>query len=405
MIAPSLRKPAGLLFVVASFLGSGAMAQDTQPAAAPVPVPAPAPTPAPVGEKLVTVRMTTNMGDMVIELDAEKAPVTVANFLKYADGGFYNDTVFHRVIPGFMIQGGGFGLGLIEKPTEAPIVNEWMNGLKNVKYSLAMARKPDPHSATAQFFINTVDNPRLDGSDEAAARALGGAGYAVFGKVIAGTGVVDAIKSVPTRNEQAIGFQPTPIEPVVITKVERLSSDGVEEAKKTAEASVEKAQGELKRRMDARMAMENQARQRFMDSGKALGTPEEQFTKAMDFIKAKSVDIVPGSKSDSGLWSLELTPGQGAQPTLADTVKVHYSGWLVNGSPFDSSVTRGVPLVMPMQQFVKGWQEGIGAMKVGSKRWLVVPQELGYGEMGRPPIIPPAATLIFEVELIEVIGK
>lgn len=398
MIATSIRKPIGLLAAVAAFFGtSAALAQDPVAADA-----APASTSA---DKLVNVRMTTNMGEMVVELNAEKAPITVANFLKYADAGFYNDTLFHRVIPGFMIQGGGYGIGLIEKPTEAPILNEWQNGLKNVKYSLAMARKNDPHSATAQFFINTVDNPRLDANDEATARSLGGAGYAVFGKVVAGTGVVDAIRMVPTRNEQAIGFQPMPIEPVVITKIERLSGDALPDAVKAADASVDKANAELKRRNDAKQALENEAKQRFLDQGKALGTPEEQFTKAMDLIKSKGVDTAAGSKSATGLWSLETKPGEGAMPTATDTVKVHYTGWLVNGNKFDSSVDRGVPAEFALNGVIAGWTEGVGAMKAGAKRYLVIPYELAYGANGRPPVIPPAATLIFEVELIEVVGK
>lgn len=401
MIAFSIRKPVGLLAVVASIFGSVASARDAQPAAAP----APAPSTAPAAEKVVNVKMTTNMGEMVIELNAEKAPITVANFLKYLDKGHYDNTVFHRIIPNFMIQGGGFGLGYIEKPTDAPIQNEWGNGLKNVKYSIAMARRHDPHSATAQFFINTVDNNRLDAEDEFTAKTYGGAGYAVFGKVIAGTGVVDAIKAVPTTPERAVGGQPAPAEPVVITKVERISGEGLADAIKAADASAEGAKADLARRNEAKKKIEDAGRQAFADMGKALGTTEEQFTKAMDFIKSRGVDVTPGSKSSTGLWSLELKPGEGAQPTLADTVKVHYSGWLVNGNKFDASVDRGVPLELPLRQFVQGWQEGIGAMKTGGKRWLVVPSELGYGMTGRPPVIPPNATLVFEVELIEVLGK
>ena len=140
-----------------------------------------------------TVEMKTSAGTIRIELDDEKAPASVANFLAYAAKGHYDNTVFHRVIPGFMIQGGGFEPGMKQKGTDKPIANEAKNGLKNAKYTLAMARTSDPHSATAQFFINTTDNGFLDND-----RAQDGWGYAVFGRVVAGTEVVDAIEKVRT---------------------------------------------------------------------------------------------------------------------------------------------------------------------------------------------------------------
>jgi peptidyl-prolyl cis-trans isomerase B (cyclophilin B) len=140
-----------------------------------------------------TVEMVTSAGPLTIELDDEKAPATVANFLAYAAKGHYDGTVFHRVIKGFMVQGGGFEPGMKQKGTDAPIANEAKNGLKNKKYTLAMARTNDPHSATAQFFINTADNGFLDND-----RAQDGWGYAVFGRVVAGTDIVDAMEKVKT---------------------------------------------------------------------------------------------------------------------------------------------------------------------------------------------------------------
>ena len=138
------------------------------------------------------VAMKTSMGDLVIEVYPDKAPKTVENFLAYVKSGFYNGTVFHRVINGFMVQGGGYDTNMREKPTRAPIQNEAKNGLKNRAYTIAMARTPDPHSASAQFFINVNDNAFLDypGQD--------GWGYAVFGKVISGMETVDKIKAVET---------------------------------------------------------------------------------------------------------------------------------------------------------------------------------------------------------------
>ena len=138
------------------------------------------------------VALKTSMGEIVVEVYPDKAPKTAENFLTYVKSGFYNGTVFHRVINGFMIQGGGYDANMQEKPTRAPIQNEAKNGLKNRAYTLAMARTPDPHSASAQFFINVNDNAFLDypGQD--------GWGYAVFGKVISGKEIVDKIKAVET---------------------------------------------------------------------------------------------------------------------------------------------------------------------------------------------------------------
>jgi peptidyl-prolyl cis-trans isomerase B (cyclophilin B) len=160
-----------------------------------------------------TVEMVTSAGTLRIELDDAKAPASVANFLAYAAKGHYADTVFHRVIKGFMVQGGGFAPGMKQKPTDAPIANEASNGLKNAKYTLAMARTSAPHSATAQFFINTKDNSFLDFKSESPQ----GWGYAVFGKVVSGTEVVDAIEGVRTGNRG--GHDDVPIEDVVIRSV------------------------------------------------------------------------------------------------------------------------------------------------------------------------------------------
>jgi peptidyl-prolyl cis-trans isomerase A (cyclophilin A) len=157
------------------------------------------------------VRLATSMGDIVVELDADKAPKTVANFLQYVKAGQYNGTIFHRVIENFMIQGGGMTPDMKEKPTRPPIPLESRNGLSNVRGTIAMARTMDPNSATAQFFINVKDNPFLD-----AANARDGNGYAVFGKVVEGLDVVDKIKAVPTGNKPP--HQNVPLEPVVIKK-------------------------------------------------------------------------------------------------------------------------------------------------------------------------------------------
>lgn len=154
------------------------------------------------------VKLTTSAGDIVIELAPDKAPKTGDNFLQYVKDKHYDGTVFHRVIDGFMIQGGGFTADLKQKPTRAPIPLEAKNGLKNTKYTVAMARTSDPNSATSQFFINVVDNTRLDASD------ANGSGYAVFGKVVSGTEVVDKIRAARTGNKG--GMQDVPLETITI---------------------------------------------------------------------------------------------------------------------------------------------------------------------------------------------
>lgn len=164
----------------------------------------------------VSVIISTSLGDITVELDAEKAPITVENFLAYVDAKFYDGTIFHRVIPNFMIQGGGFTAGLSQKPTRNAIKNEAGNGLKNSRGTIAMARTMIVDSATAQFFINTVDNDFLNHRND----TMQGFGYAVFGKVTDGMNVVDAISAVKTGNVRGMGDVPTPT-PVVINSIKR----------------------------------------------------------------------------------------------------------------------------------------------------------------------------------------
>jgi peptidyl-prolyl cis-trans isomerase B (cyclophilin B) len=160
------------------------------------------------------IKLHTNYGDITLELDSEKAPITVQNFIDYVKSGNYDSTIFHRVIDGFMIQGGGFEPGLVQKQTRAPIRNEAANGLKNDKYTVAMARTSDVDSATAQFFINVADNDFLNHSSPTPQ----GFGYCVFGKVVEGMDVVDKIKKVRTGNRG--GHQNVPLENVLLEKAE-----------------------------------------------------------------------------------------------------------------------------------------------------------------------------------------
>ena len=183
--------------------------QDTRPSPAPS-----APTSRPV-PATAYVLMTTSMGDILLELDGKKAPITVANFLSYTDKGYYDGTIFHRVISTFMIQGGGFTPGMVKKTTDPPIKNEWQNGLKNKRGAIAMARTPQPDSATSQFFINVENNASLD-------RPRGGAAYAVFGQVVAGMDTVDKIRDVDTGMKK--GSKDVPIVTVLIGKVSQIST-------------------------------------------------------------------------------------------------------------------------------------------------------------------------------------
>lgn len=192
-----------------------ALAQDPAPATAPA-APAPAQAvAAPTGP--VFVKLATSKGDLLLELDPAKAPISVENFVKYVKDGYYDGTVFHRIVPGFVVQGGGFDLALVQKQTRPPIKNEWTNGLKNSKGTISMARMPSPDSATSQFFLNLKDNPALDGAN--------GPGYAVFGKIVVGLDVLDAMGKAPTTRREATDqsgtkrfFSDVPAEDIKLTK-------------------------------------------------------------------------------------------------------------------------------------------------------------------------------------------
>ena len=202
-----------LLLAAVLFTPALALAQATTPAAPKVakeakPAAKVDAAPATVAPKVL---LKTSMGDITLELAADKAPKSTANFLAYVNSGFYDGTVFHRVIDNFMVQGGGFTKELQQKPTRASIVNESKNGLSNVRGSVALARTADPNSATAQFFINVVDNPQLDYASDAQP------GYCVFGKVVAGLDVIDKIKVMPTGAQNQFRSD-VPTAPIVIEK-------------------------------------------------------------------------------------------------------------------------------------------------------------------------------------------
>jgi len=334
----------------------------------------------------VYVKMSTTLGDFTLELNQGKAPKTVENFLGYVDAGFYEGTMFHRVIKGFMIQGGGMTVDYTEKETRPSIDNEANNGLANVYGTIAMARTQNPHSATSQFFINVKDNDFLNHRDTAR-----GWGYCVFGKVVEGIETIEAIANTPVhKEERADAGQPAAADtPVVINKVTRLNPADITELvkKRTTERATEEAAAKEKAQADQKAAAE---------------AKEKAMTDATAFIKGRGVDPAGGKFTDSGLWVLHVTEGEGAIPLPTEKVKVHYTGWLTDGTEFDSSLKRNNPATFGLNQVIKGWTEGVGMMKAGGKAYLVIPPDLAYGAQGRPSI-PPNSTLIFEIDLLEIV--
>ncbi len=307
------------------------------------------------------VKMETSLGDIVIELNGEKAPISTLNFLRYAEEGYYNGTIFHRVMPGFMIQGGGFTSSLNKKTDglHPGIKNEWTNRLRNYRGTISMARLGgQPDSGTSQFFINVVDNPALDKAQR------DGAAYAVFGKVVEGIETVDAIRNTETEeNPKYPGGKVVPVTPVVISHVSAVGS--------VDKAAIEALIGGEMRALITR------------------------------FNKETGLEPVV---TPSGLVHYVVREGDGASPTIADKVKVHYRGVFTDGGQFDSSYDRDKPTVFGVTQVIAGWTEGLQLMKVGGESKFIIPSDIAYG--ANPPRgILPNSILIFDVELLEVIKK
>jgi cyclophilin family peptidyl-prolyl cis-trans isomerase len=329
------------------------------------------------------VKLMTNRGDIVLELDAEKAPASTLNFVQYVQDRFYDGTIFHRVVKDFMIQGGGLLPTMEEKKTglREPIPLESHNGLSNMRGSVAMARKAHPHTATAQFFINTIDN--RDKLDYKPTHGLDG--YAVFGKVVEGMDVVDKIQNTELAMHPQFRTREgavTPTDPVVIEGVLILAPLDIAKATalaSTAAASRKKAEEEAQRK-----------------AGEAIP----------DRIKKIEAQVqAPMINTGTGLLYVDLRIGQGATPQPSDDIEVIYRGTFADGAEFDSSSKNPMSAgtsTFNMRKLNRGWQEGLLTMREGGKRILVVPSELGYGKEGMPGIIPPDSTLFYEVELLQV---
>jgi peptidyl-prolyl cis-trans isomerase A (cyclophilin A) len=348
-------------------VASVAAAQD-QPAAAPVPA---------SGGVNPRVNIKTNHGNIVVQLNGEKAPVSTLNFVRYAEADFYDGTIFHRVIKGFMIQGGGYTADYSEKKDglREPIVNEWTNGLKNARGTIAMARLGGiPNPATSQFFINVVDNARLDTPQP------DGAGYAVFGTVVEGMDVVDKIRDTAVAvNPKLRGVGPyVPTEPAVIEDVSVVGEYDAKALEAAAAPIEEKARKEKE----------------------AIASKQKDELEAAK-TKAEAESGKKAVTTESGLIYIDLVEGAGDSPAKTDNVEVHYTGWLTDGTKFDSSVDRGTPFTFNLGGgVIRGWLEGVATMKVGGKRRLIIPPNMGYGTQGFPPKIGPNAVLVFDVELL-----
>lgn len=304
-------------------------------------------------------KMETNRGDIYLQLEFEKTPMTVGNFVGLSEGTiknsakpegtpFYNGLVFHRVIPNFMIQGGDpQGTGQGGPGYKFP--DEFDTTLKHKGPGILSMANAGAGTNGSQFFITHVETPWLDGK------------HTVFGHVVKGQNVVDAIKQNDTLKTVTI----------------------LRKGKKAEEFDAAKTFEFEKGNVSAKAEAKAKAEQAEMD--KALN---EKYGSA--------------KSTASGLRYIVEKEGTGTQPTAANTVTVHYTGMLLNGKKFDSSVDRGQPATFPLGQVIPGWTEGLQLMKVGGKSKLIIPPNLGYGANGIPGVIPPNSWLVFDVELLDV---
>jgi FKBP-type peptidyl-prolyl cis-trans isomerase len=314
------------------------------------------------------VKIETTLGAFVVELDAERAPVSVMNFIDYVNDGYYSGTVFHRVVKGRMIHGGGYttDLQIKTKGLRDPIRYEGGNGLLNRRGTIAIYRRfDDLKSAQSQFYVNTTDNDQLD-------QLRDGSSYVVFGRVVEGMDVVDRINdvSVGPRPGFAAGLSPfVPVEPVVIKSMLIVAPLDRPTAEAKAKANLRAAEMTLETRIEE---LENETKN-------------------------------PVVESKSGLRYIDRKVGNGAFPNADDTVGINYRGTLLNGAEFDSSKSRGEGVfVVKVSDTIRGLREGLVTMRESGQRVFIVPPELGFGMDGVPGKVPPGATLFYEVELISV---
>ena len=328
------------------------------------------------------VEIETTLGKFVLELDAEQAPLTVMNFVQYVEDGFYNSTIFHRLLPGALIQGGAY-TATMEKRTEGlrgGIEDESGNSLRNIRGMVALYRVPDRlESGAAQFLINLGDNTNLD------LKRRDGAAYTVFGRVVLGMDTVDKIAQTPVgpHLKLAAGLSPVvPLKPVVIKSVRLLTPFSPGKAQAVVEA----------RELRARQAEE--------DARKAT---EAVLRAKLEEFEAKARQAgTELKKTESGLMYVDLVQGRGAPPIPEETVSLHYRGTLLDGTELVNTYTMDSPATKQVSKFIEGVEEGLTTMYEGGKRILLIPPELAFGDKGVPGRVPPNATLIFEIELLSI---
>lgn len=325
------------------------------------------------------VEIETTLGRFKVELDAKATPITTANFLRYVADGYYEGTIFNHIVPGVMMVGGSHNTKM-QRKTEGlrgAIPSEWSAERRNLPGTIGMYREPgNPDSADSEFYINLGANARLDEPRD-------GAGYTVFGRVIEGQEIIDRIAGTQLQAHSGNpGGPPTvPIIPVMIVTTELEGGFDL--------AGLEAAN-------EARLKDFNAERDAL------LTQQEDEVQKIIDATKAEFG--VEFTTTASGLRYATLRAGEGPTPPSAKSnVKVHYVGTLTNGKKFDSSYDRNAPATFPLNRVIPGWTEGVGSMKVGEKRRLIIPSDLGYGDRGAPPDIPGKATLVFDVELLEIL--
>ncbi len=326
------------------------------------------------------VEIETTLGRFKVKLDSDQAPITTANFLRYVEDGYYEGTAVHQVVQDAMIGSGAYTSQLTPKSEglRDPIPSEWSEGgTKNVRGAIGMYRKPgEPDSAQSEFFIILKDNPRLDEPRD-------GAGYLAFGEVIEGMDVIDRIGATQLQAHPGNPNGPpsVPIVPIMIVSTRILGDYDLA----SLEAQVNEQLNQQAAEREAFQKEQESQMQNIIDQTK------EEF--GVDF-----------TTTASGLMHATLREGDGpTPPSSSSNVKVHYKGTLTNGKQFDSSYDRNAPATFPLNRVIPGWTEGVGSMKVGEKRRLIIPSDLGYGDRGAPPDIPGKATLVFDVELLEIL--
>lgn len=334
----------------------------------------------------VRVKMETSHGDIVLSLEAEKTPVTVANFLSYVRDGLYRNTILHAVVPGFRIEGGMYNSAYqMLDPEEAlfPIRNESEKGLLNERATIAMNQFAQADTATSMFFINTGDNTFLNKPEN----QLTQQGFTAFGRVVEGMDVIERIENLPLGFDERYPVgRVTPAESVTITTITLMDAYNWERADKLIAENKKQIEGERER---VRLITERK---------------DEAVEEALARVKQEVEERVgkPLVELNSGMWSVVVEPGDGSRkPSADDNVKVNYHGERLDGFVFDS--TRGkAPLVFRVGDLIPGWVQALTDMTPGEKRVLLIPPRLGYGARALGNELPANSWLLFDIEMISI---